>query len=1376
VIVPNAPTDEGDDDARSNVSATITVNGTLILAPRDFRRGTTILERAVTLEANNRMDVTVRGPRGGAIIVEIIGTDNDRPTITAEANPPPNANGWNNTNVTVTFTCSDATSGIASCPAPVTVTAEGAGQVVSGTAVDKAGNSASASVTLNIDKTPPTITGAASPIPNGNGWNNTDVTVTFTCGDGLSGVATCPAPVTVATEGANQVANGTAVDKAGNSASASVTLNIDKTPPAITGSASPPANGDGWNNGDVIVTFNCADGLSGVATCPAPVTVGAEGSQTVSGTAVDRAGNQAQTTLTVQIDRTPPTISGVASPAPNGDGWNNTDVTVTFTCADGLSGVATCPAPVTVATEGAGQTVPGTAFDRADNSASTSVTVSLDKTMPLLQIDSPPDGATVPSSPVTVSGTATDALSGIKSVECNGTAATVAGSNFTCDVPIVAGDNTILVEARDAAGNVATASRTVRLEAGGDTTPPVIHITSPGGGSFVFQGRPPIDLTYSDAGGVDLATLALTANGAPLGADCELTATGGSCTPFSPLPEGSVTIGASIKDVAGNVGSTGVTFTIDSVPVEVHIDSPETGLITRDTEAAVQGTVGAGVTGVDVNGVAASLSGPSFSATVPLRQGTNMLVAVARKANGKTGTHSVDVTQDLVAPIVRIDSPRDGFVSTTDLVTVTGLVNDIVNGGRDAGVTVNGVAAPVASGSFMLMDLKLVRGPNHIEAVGTDAVGNVGRHSIDVTFQAPVGLRLTMVSGNGQEALVRQTLAQPLVVMVKDDLGNPAAGRVVHFRATRNNGTLRASPSDLPARMVDVPTDGSGRAAVLFTLGDTTGEGTNRVVATAVGVAGEVEFCANGLPAPAQKILMTMGDNQRGVVGQPLATPLEALVVDRDGNPLAGVEVTFSVVLGGGNLDGQPTATRLTGTDGLARAVVTLSPEPGINNNVVHAAFEGLAGLPATFTSSGLVPGDPAQTGFAGVVLDNALAPIPGAIISIPGTTPLNTTTTDALGQFTLASVPVGHIHLRIDPSTSPRPEKFPPLEFETVTVAGQRNILGQPILIPAINPTCTVVGGPADVTVAMQGVPGLNLTVFANSVTARDGSPTACITISQVHLDKVPMAPPSGTIFMPPAWTIQPAGTHFNPPARITIPNDGMPAGRMIDIFQFDHDLNQFVNVGKGTTSEDGLLIVSDPGFGITGAGWGGCGQPQPPTTCAGSCDDGKACTTDSCQNGSCAHTNLTTAQTTANGCNGCNNGTPLPPKTTVQCCTEKSLNAGGWVVCCNGVHTACTNPAGLGGNATLVACADQHEHRHFQDNSACPTGADECKTSGPLGVKQPDPGDTLLHQSECEASKVEVACLQAACAGVCPAVLADRIAQMKNFGNTNLPGCFPP
>ena len=47
------------------------------------------------------------------------------PTITALVSPMPNAAGWNNSNVTVSFTCADPIVGIASCASPVQLTAEG---------------------------------------------------------------------------------------------------------------------------------------------------------------------------------------------------------------------------------------------------------------------------------------------------------------------------------------------------------------------------------------------------------------------------------------------------------------------------------------------------------------------------------------------------------------------------------------------------------------------------------------------------------------------------------------------------------------------------------------------------------------------------------------------------------------------------------------------------------------------------------------------------------------------------------------------------------------------------------------------------------------------------------------------------------------------------------------------------------------------------------------------------------------------------------------------------------------------------------------------------------------------------------------------------
>src|SRR5207253_8966190 len=64
------------------------------------------------------------------------------------------------------------------------VTVETSGTDVSWSYTDKAKNTrAAAKVTVKIDKTKPAITGGRTPAANGNGWNNTDVTVNFTCAE-----------------------------------------------------------------------------------------------------------------------------------------------------------------------------------------------------------------------------------------------------------------------------------------------------------------------------------------------------------------------------------------------------------------------------------------------------------------------------------------------------------------------------------------------------------------------------------------------------------------------------------------------------------------------------------------------------------------------------------------------------------------------------------------------------------------------------------------------------------------------------------------------------------------------------------------------------------------------------------------------------------------------------------------------------------------------------------------------------------------------------------------------------------------------------------------------------------------------------------------
>ncbi len=201
----------------------------------------------------------------------VIRVDKTPPTITGTHTPSANANGWNNTNVTVSFACSDSLSGPAagSPPSDTTLSNEGAGQSVTKSCQDLAGNSAFATVSnINIDKTPPVITGSRTPLPNSAGWNNSNVTVNFACSDSLSGIATCGlASQLVTSEGTNQSRSAIAVDLAGNTASATVNgISIDKTPPALACSATPSVL---WPPDHKLVSASTAvkvtDSLSGSA-------------------------------------------------------------------------------------------------------------------------------------------------------------------------------------------------------------------------------------------------------------------------------------------------------------------------------------------------------------------------------------------------------------------------------------------------------------------------------------------------------------------------------------------------------------------------------------------------------------------------------------------------------------------------------------------------------------------------------------------------------------------------------------------------------------------------------------------------------------------------------------------------------------------------------------------------------------------------------------------------------------------------------------------------------------------------------------------------------------------------------------------------------
>ncbi|HEX4001589.1 MAG TPA: SBBP repeat-containing protein [Candidatus Acidoferrales bacterium] len=158
-----------------------------------------------------------------------------------------------------------------------------------------------------------------------------------------------------------------------------------------------------------------------------------------------------------------PGITASPSPGPNASGWNNSSVTVSFTCVPGAAPIQSCTSPTTVSTEGANQVVTGTAVDTANNTATASDTVNLDLTAPVLTISSPANNATVSTSYVVVAGTLTDSLSGPGSVNCNGVPAALSGTNFSCTVQLSSVSNSIVITGSDLAGNTANSALTVTV-------------------------------------------------------------------------------------------------------------------------------------------------------------------------------------------------------------------------------------------------------------------------------------------------------------------------------------------------------------------------------------------------------------------------------------------------------------------------------------------------------------------------------------------------------------------------------------------------------------------------------------------------------------------------------------------------------------------------------------------------------------------------------------------------------------------------------------------------------------------------------------------------------------------------------------------------
>jgi hypothetical protein len=237
---------------------------------------------------------------------------------TSLARTEANSNGWNNSDVTVHWSCSDATSGAINSVHIQTGSIEDENQSLTGTCQDNAGNIASDTQTgINIDTTGPHISFVSrTPAANVYGWNNTNVIVSWNCSDAISGVVNPSESQTVTTEGQNQSSIRTCEDNAGNVTSDTQTgISIDTTAPILSPIFSPNPV---FLNGTATATPNATDTLSGIATesCAATSTA-TIGNKTVACTATDIAGNAAGADASYEVVSNLYNFAGFFQPVDN---------------------------------------------------------------------------------------------------------------------------------------------------------------------------------------------------------------------------------------------------------------------------------------------------------------------------------------------------------------------------------------------------------------------------------------------------------------------------------------------------------------------------------------------------------------------------------------------------------------------------------------------------------------------------------------------------------------------------------------------------------------------------------------------------------------------------------------------------------------------------------------------------------------------------------------------------------------------------------------------------------------------------------------------------------------------------------------------------
>ena len=413
-----------------------------------------------------------------------------------------------------------------------------------------------------------------------------------------------------------------------------------------------------------------------------------------------------------------------------------------------------------------------------------------DTTAPVVTITGPTSNATttVTSTPLTISGTATDTVGVTQVSWANNRGGSGNASGTTSwsvsGIVLQSGQNVLTVTARDAAGNTSTDTLTVTYNVT-DTTAPVVTITSPTSNSSTTVTSTPLSIggTASDAVGVTQVTWANNRGGSG-------TASGTTSWSVSgiALQSGTNVITVTARDAANNTSTDTITVTYspDTTQPTVTITGPTSNstLTVETSSVTLSGTASdnVGVTQVSWSssrGVSGNATGTTnwSASNVTLLSGSNVLTVTARDAAGNTRTDTLTITYnpDTTQPNVTITSPTSNSTHTTTASSLTlgGTASDNVavtqvtwSNNRGGSGTASGTT------SWSVAGITLQSGSNILTVTARDAAGNTRTDTLTVTYNPDTTQpSITITSPTSNSTLTTSSSSITLRGSASDNVG-----------------------------------------------------------------------------------------------------------------------------------------------------------------------------------------------------------------------------------------------------------------------------------------------------------------------------------------------------------------------------------------------------------------------------------------------------------------------------------------------------------------------------------------------------------------------------------------------------------------------------